>query len=77
MCKVCQRQARYRKKILRMMSKGLVTAGEIANELRLSTRTVYRYVEELRDQGQPIIGASGAGYMLRQRPPSREGHRHG
>jgi len=77
MCKVCERQAKVRKSILRMMSKRMTTADEIANKLGVSVRTIYRYVDELRSQGQPIIGASGAGYMLRRRPPSREGRANG
>ena len=66
MCKTSQQRAR-RRKIIRMMSRGVVTAGEMAIKLNVSTRTVYRYVDDLRREGKPIVGEAGMGYMLRRR----------
>lgn len=65
-CKSSQQRARQRR-ILMMMSRRVVTAGEIAVKLNVSTRTVYRYVDALRRKGKPIIGEAGMGYMLRRR----------
>ena len=42
-----------------------VSAAELARELGVSVRTVYRDVAALVEQGAPIEGASGLGYVLR------------
>lgn len=42
-----------------------VTAEELAAELGVSVRTVYRDVAALAEQGASIEGAAGLGYMLR------------
>ena len=44
----------------------LVTAADLAAELEVSTRTVYRDVQDLMDGGVPIDGEAGVGYRLRQ-----------
>jgi predicted DNA-binding transcriptional regulator YafY len=44
----------------------LVTAADIAAELEVSTRTVYRDVQDLIDGGVPIDGEAGVGYRLRK-----------
>jgi predicted DNA-binding transcriptional regulator YafY len=41
------------------------TAGALADELGVSVRTVYRYVDALRGTGVPIAGEAGVGYRLR------------
>lgn len=41
-----------------------VTAGEIAGELEVSTRTVYRDIADLIGQRVPITGEAGFGYIL-------------
>lgn len=41
------------------------TAREIAAELGVSERTVYRHVQDLVAAGVPIEGEAGVGYMLR------------
>jgi predicted DNA-binding transcriptional regulator YafY len=49
--------------ILRRSSRS-VTAGEIARELEVSVRTVYRDVADLIGQRVPISGEAGFGYVL-------------
>jgi predicted DNA-binding transcriptional regulator YafY len=43
----------------------LVTAAELADELGVSTRTIYRDVAALVARGVPIEGEAGLGYVLR------------
>ncbi len=43
-----------------------VTAQRLADELRVSTRTVYRDVQDLQLSGVPIEGEAGVGYVLRR-----------
>lgn len=42
-----------------------VSAQRLADELNVSTRSVYRDVQTLRDQGANIDGEAGLGYLLR------------
>jgi len=42
----------------------VVTAVAIAEELEVSTRTIYRDIADLHASGVPIIGEAGVGYML-------------
>jgi predicted DNA-binding transcriptional regulator YafY len=42
-----------------------VSAETLAAELRVSTRSIYRDVQTLREQGAPIDGEAGVGYVLR------------
>lgn len=41
-----------------------VTANQLAEELEVSTRTVYRDIADLENSGVPIIGEAGVGYVL-------------
>ncbi|VAW41436.1 hypothetical protein MNBD_GAMMA01-83 [hydrothermal vent metagenome] len=41
-----------------------VTAQQIAIELNVSVRTVYRYIDDLSVSGIPIYGTTGLGYQL-------------
>lgn len=41
------------------------TAQGLADELGVSVRTVYRYVDALRATGVPVAGEAGVGYRLR------------
>ena len=41
-----------------------ITANEIAEELDVSVRTVYRYIDDLSVSGIPIYGTAGLGYQL-------------
>jgi predicted DNA-binding transcriptional regulator YafY len=43
-----------------------VTARRLADGLRVSTRTVYRDVQDLQLAGVPIEGEAGVGYVLRR-----------
>jgi len=45
-------------------SKRPVTAASLAEELEVSTRTVYRDVADLIGQRVPIVGEAGLGYLL-------------
>jgi predicted DNA-binding transcriptional regulator YafY len=42
-----------------------VTAAELARELEVSERTIYRDLAELAAQGAPVEGEAGVGYVLR------------
>lgn len=42
-----------------------VTAEHLASELRISTRTVYRDIATLQQQGADIVGEPGLGYVLK------------
>ena len=42
----------------------VITATEIAQELEVSERTVYRDVRDLIQNGVPIEGEAGVGYAL-------------
>lgn len=44
-----------------------VTAQQIADEFGISTRTVYRDVQDLMDTHVPISGEAGVGYMIDKR----------
>ena len=41
------------------------TAAQLADEMEVSERTIYRDLAELISQGAPIEGAAGVGYILR------------
>ena len=41
-----------------------ITADEIAKELGVSVRSVYRYIDDLSISGIPIYGTTGLGYQL-------------
>lgn len=45
-------------------SKQPITAEKIAEELDVSVRTVYRYIDDLSVSGIPIYGTTGIGYQL-------------
>lgn len=52
--------------MLTVQARGRVTAGELADSLGVSIRTVYRDVEALQEAGVPLYGAGGSdgGYRL-------------
>jgi predicted DNA-binding transcriptional regulator YafY len=50
--------------LLRMRK--LTTAADLAGELEVSTRTVYRDVQDLLESGIPIEGEAGVGYRLQK-----------
>ena len=43
-----------------------ITADEVAEELGISVRTVYRYIDDLSVSGIPIYGIRGIGYQLHE-----------
>lgn len=43
-----------------------ITADQIAGELGVSVRTVYRYIDDLSVSGIPIYGTAGVGYQLHE-----------
>jgi len=43
-----------------------ITADEIAEEMGVSVRTVYRYIDDLSVGGIPIYGIKGIGYQLHE-----------
>ncbi len=43
---------------------GVVTADKLAEEMELSERTIYRYIQDLIANRVPIKGERGVGYML-------------
>jgi predicted DNA-binding transcriptional regulator YafY len=49
-----------------LRARRLATASDLAGELEVSTRTVYRDVQDLIDGGVPIDGEAGVGYRLRK-----------
>lgn len=44
--------------------RSVVKAEDIARELEVSTRTIYRDIADLGISGVPVIGEAGVGYML-------------
>lgn len=52
--------------IIQILRRGrLTTARALAEELEVSSRTIYRDVADLIGSGVPVEGAAGAGYLLR------------
>lgn len=43
-----------------------ITADQIAREIGVSVRTVYRYIDDLSVSGIPIYGTAGIGYQLQE-----------
>ncbi|CAL1125482.1 unnamed protein product [Cladocopium goreaui] len=41
-----------------------VTGEELASEMEIGVRTIYRDVADLRSSGVPIVGEAGVGYLL-------------
>jgi predicted DNA-binding transcriptional regulator YafY len=48
----------------RLQSRRTLTAGDLAEELGVSVRTVYRDVADLVESGVPVEGEAGVGYRL-------------
>lgn len=42
-----------------------VVGSKLANQLNINLRTLYRDIQTLRDQGAPIEGEAGVGYVLK------------
>ena len=50
--------------LVKLQSRPLVTASEIAVQFGVSLRTVYRDIRSLEESGVPICGEAGQGYSL-------------
>ena len=50
--------------VVRLQSRRLVRAEDIAKEFEISVRTVYRDLAALSEAGIPIVGEAGVGYSL-------------
>lgn len=50
--------------LVRLQSRSVVTARQIADEFGVSLRTVYRDIRVLEESGVPITGEAGQGYSL-------------
>ncbi|MCB9761148.1 MAG: YafY family transcriptional regulator [Alphaproteobacteria bacterium] len=49
-----------------LRTRGLVTAEDMAEELGVSKRTIYRDIRDLMESDVPIRGEAGVGYQLRR-----------
>lgn len=52
--------------IERLRGRAAVTAHQLADQLEVSERTIYRDIQDLVTSGVPIEGAAGVGYALRR-----------
>jgi predicted DNA-binding transcriptional regulator YafY len=50
--------------VQRVRGRGPVTAAQLAQELQVSPRTIYRDVQDLVLSGVPVLGEAGVGYAL-------------
>ncbi|WP_029901974.1 YafY family protein [Prevotella sp. 10(H)] len=50
--------------LVRLQSRSVVTARQIADQFGISLRTVYRDIKVLEESGIPITGEAGIGYSL-------------
>jgi len=52
--------------VLLLQARGRVTADELADELEVSVRTIYRDIDALHEAGIPLFGSAGheGGYQL-------------
>ena len=69
-----QKDARRRRVKRTLRAGSVVTAEMLAAKFGVTTRTIYRDIDQLRRDGQPIVGEAGIGYMLR---PRRSDHVNG
>jgi predicted DNA-binding transcriptional regulator YafY len=54
-----------------LQAKERVSAGELANRLEVSSRTVQRYIARLQDLGVPVSSSKGRGASYRLKPSYR------
>ncbi len=50
--------------LVKLQSRPVVTASEIAEQFGVSLRTVYRDIRALEESGIPVGGEAGVGYSL-------------
>ncbi|BCH12013.1 hypothetical protein MesoLj131c_62710 [Mesorhizobium sp. 131-3-5] len=58
-----------RDQLLSEIGEDVVTADMLAARLGICTRTVYRYVSQLRERGHKILSGPGFGYLRLERRP--------
>lgn len=46
----------------------VTTSAALAAQVKVSERTIYRYINDLRAAGAPFRGEAGMGFQLRRRP---------
>ncbi len=59
-----QKKARLRKISRALLTGKLFTAEQLAERYGVTTRTIYRDIDALRENGRPIRGEAGSGYMM-------------
>lgn len=45
----------------------LTTAQQIADELRVDQRSIYRYIAALRKRGFTVLSGKGVGYLFKEK----------
>lgn len=50
--------------LIKLQSRSIITAQQIADQFEISLRTVYRDIKALEEAGIPVIGNIGVGYSL-------------
>lgn len=55
-----------RAQIIAALNGRLTTADQVAAEIGVSIRTIYRDIATLRAEGAPIEGEAGIGYTIRR-----------
>ncbi|TGP22349.1 MULTISPECIES: helix-turn-helix domain-containing protein [unclassified Mesorhizobium] len=50
----------------------VTTGAELAATVKVSERTIYRYIRQLRAAGAPILSEAGMGYQLKRERSKRE-----
>ncbi|TPJ57061.1 MULTISPECIES: helix-turn-helix domain-containing protein [unclassified Mesorhizobium] len=51
----------------------VTTADKLAAHVKVSERTIYRYIRQLRAAGAPILSEAGMGYMLKRKAEASRG----
>jgi predicted DNA-binding transcriptional regulator YafY len=58
-----------RGQLLDAIGEEIITAEMLAEKVGICTRTVYRYVRQLREMGHKILSGPGFGYLRLERGP--------
>lgn len=64
MKKLAERMAAIREMLL---PGAIIQAADMAIELGVSPRTIYRYTAMMRAAGSPIVGEAGVGYVWKEK----------
>lgn len=68
----CSREKRLGN-LLNLLGADVTTADRLARALRVSTRTIYRDIVDLRKRGYPVKGEASMGYQMRGRLREAQG----